>query len=126
QTLSWLSLSLCCANGFANTGAYGLGEDVPDACRVLAQNVRVDPQGHRRGRRDRAGPRLHAPGLPPGAVSSRGGGEGRDAWRGGAPWAEVRPVVAIEQFGHQGGHGVGVERLSPSGGEDQAAGIGPG
>ena len=26
----------------------GLGEDVSDACRVLAENMRVDPQGHGR------------------------------------------------------------------------------
>jgi hypothetical protein len=25
---------------------YGLGEDVADACRVLAKDVRVDTQGH--------------------------------------------------------------------------------
>jgi hypothetical protein len=31
------------------TGAHdGLGEDVADACRVLAEDMGVDPQGHGR------------------------------------------------------------------------------
>ena len=32
------------ANGFANWSIYGLGEDVPNARRMLTQHVRVDPR----------------------------------------------------------------------------------
>ena len=41
-------MALCRANGFANAGAHGLGEDFTDACRLFAQDVRVDPQCHGR------------------------------------------------------------------------------
>jgi hypothetical protein len=34
------------ANGFANRSRYGLGEDVPDTGRVLAQAMGVDAQGY--------------------------------------------------------------------------------
>jgi hypothetical protein len=41
-------LLLWLANGFANRSLDGLGEDVADTGRVLAQHVGVDAQGHRR------------------------------------------------------------------------------
>jgi hypothetical protein len=37
-----------------------------------------------------------------------------------------RPVVSVDQLGHQRGHGVGVERLTPRAGEERAAAVVPG
>jgi hypothetical protein len=41
-------------------------------------------------------------------------------------WSSDRFVVGGDQLAHQRGHGVGVKRFAPLGGEDQAADVSPG
>jgi len=37
-----------------------------------------------------------------------------------------RPVVPVDQLGHQCGNRIGIERLAPLGGEHKAVGVSPG
>ena len=120
-------MALCRANSIANTGAHGLGEDVTHACRLFTQDVRVDPQCHGRvsvtepgsDDMDRDACQQQGRRVQVAKIVQPGVGERPGRWR-------VCVVMAVDQVGHERSHGVGVERLSPSIGKDQAPGVGPG
>lgn len=104
------------ACGFANGSPDGLGEDVPDTGGVLARDVGVDAQGYggvgvaeaggcdvdgdsgekQRGRVQVA--QIVQPGM----------GE----WGG---WGSGRPVVCVDQLGHECADRVGGRAVRPTG-----------
>src|ERR1039457_6449126 len=74
--------------------------------------------------RNRARTWVIVPGQPAVTLNSRA----RTGMQHGSPMgmtADLRPavrlVVSVDQLAHKRGHGVGVERFTPPGGEDQAA-----
>jgi len=92
----------------------GLGGDVSDACRVLAEDVGVDAQGHggvsvaepcgyhvNRDSGEQQCGRVQMAQIMESSVRQRLG-PGSD-----------RLVVLVDQLGDERGHGVGVERFAP-------------
>jgi hypothetical protein len=104
----------------------GLSKDISDSGCMLAEHVGVDAQRHGRV-----------------SVAKPGGDDmnwnsGKEQ-RGRVQMAQIvqagvreclgrgsdRLVVFVDQYVHQRGHGVGVKRLTPSAGENQAIAVGP-
>jgi hypothetical protein len=115
------------ANGFANRVLDGLSEDVADAGGLLPKDMSVDAQGDGRVSVDESGgdhvDRNSSEQQSSGVQMTQIMQSGRWQRLG---WTNDGVVGCADQLAHKSAHGVGVERFSPSGGEDQAAVVVPG